>query len=217
MGSGIHEFNFDDGDHAKWVREADGSIRYWCNSHWLFRLPPDRWRQLVEAMSTAPLTTDQLPIVGEIVGWRCWRWHSGHLWSLHQAQIWAPGEANQGHVGEDKGGIYAFKTKSRALTEGVNDTRQWPIVVGSVLLWGDAIEAANGWRAGYAKVRSLDKIFVSAAAALLGHGQAEEVVVKKAGWFREAVTTTQHRLFPEQMLADLRREYLGEESGTRGD
>jgi hypothetical protein len=112
-------------------------------------------------MACEPLRHDEMPIVGEIIGYRCWSVYCGDLWALYRRHRWLPGATEQGHVGDEEGGIYAFKSLSRAVSEA-DDTEEWkvPIAVGSVALWGDAIEAADGWRAEYAKLVSLDYLFV---------------------------------------------------------
>lgn len=114
-------------------------------------------------METVSLKNDEIPIMGEIIGWRCWRYYpeDSLLWALHHRYCWLPGETQNGHVGDDSGGIYAFKTRSRAEAEARNDKWEVPIVVGSVRLWGDAIEAENGWRSEFAVIESLDFVYFS--------------------------------------------------------
>lgn len=165
MAKKVFKFPWDDNaGEAKFSRGADGKVHYHCAGRLVFTIDGKRWDEMVAALARYPIPSETLPIVGEIVGWRCWRWHNGNLWSLHREFMWEPHDVIQGYVGEDQGGIYAFKNKSRAMTEAISDSRNSPIVVGSVMLWGDAIEAQNGWRAEYAKIVSLDRLYTSEAA-----------------------------------------------------
>ncbi len=79
MGKGIYEFSFDTGSKARWVREPDGRIVYWSDDVWKFRLSPSTWAEIVKAMSQEPIRSDEIPIMGEIIGWRCWRWFGEDL------------------------------------------------------------------------------------------------------------------------------------------
>jgi hypothetical protein len=183
MAKGLVEYSWSDGKKAKWMRQPDGSVTYICDNQEVFILTKVWWDKLVKTMDVSPLRTprpraDDIPIIGEITGWRCWRVFDYDLWSLYQRHMWLPGEVHEGHLGSDEGGIYAFKTRSRALSEA-ND-RKWviPIIVGRVALWGDAIEAENGWRAEYAKIISLDDYYISPIAQVRSNPQVTSVITE---------------------------------------
>jgi len=103
-------------------------------------------------------------VAGEILGHRVWRVEHGFLKAAAMNTIWPPDEPCYGAVsyrGMDmQAGVHAFKHQQDALCQygtpynGVNDVR----VVGTVLLWGDVVEHEDGYRAEWARVRSLDYI-----------------------------------------------------------
>lgn len=118
------------------------------------------------------LTTQQI-VAGEIVGFRCWRVDQGFLRSVYQDDIWPPQQILQGREMEDwnQRGIHAWKDASskpyfkylRSYMDDSGDRGLPGMVTGSVLLWGDVVEHERGWRAEFARVRSLDWLYPDAA------------------------------------------------------
>lgn len=125
-------------------------------------------------------------IAGEIVGYRCWKIERGLLRSVYQKDIWLPGQILEGReLGDwDSRGIHAWKDKgskeyhdyirgylnqdsvvlSRHLyfIGGGNERESISrpaMVTGTVFLWGDVVEHDRGWRAEFARVRSLDWLY----------------------------------------------------------
>lgn len=122
----------------------------------------------LETDKTVPLPVEHAGMtVGEIIGHRIWRvTTSGLLQSYVQETIWPPNEPlhASGKV-EDHGilGIWAFKTHQRASQNGHEAaTSQYlsggALAIGSVYLWGDVVEHTDGYRAEWAKVRSIDYV-----------------------------------------------------------
>ena len=102
------------------------------------------------------LTDDPEVIEGEIIGWRWWGYNprSGLLQSPFQHTLWLPDKpmyAGSRDATTRLGpGIYAFKHREQAWkNRGI-------YIVGSVWLWGDMVEHENGYRAEFARVRSID-------------------------------------------------------------
>lgn len=160
MGKGVYEYTTKEGGEVRWVREHNGGVRYFLNDTWKAYISPKSWKELVSAMETRPLQHDGLPIVGEVTGYRCWRVFGDELWSLYKRYQWLPGQTEIGHVGDHDGGIYAFKSPSRAIAEADNDEWDDVIAVGSVAMWGDAVEATDGWRTEYARLVSIERVYV---------------------------------------------------------
>jgi hypothetical protein len=129
-------------------------------------------------------------IAGEIVGYRCWRIENGLLRSVYQTDVWQPREILAGReLGDwDQRGIHAWKDSGsneyhdyiRSYLNRENDPFSWVIigsgsaiqrghhtprpamVTGTVFLWGDVVEHQRGYRAEYARVRSLDWLYPDA-------------------------------------------------------
>ena len=93
---------------------------------------------------------------GEIIGWRIWKIKDGFLGSYSASYTWVPGMPAEGIPGDhDSGGIWAFKGPARAL----HKLPELPDgAMGSVELYGDIVEHADGYRAQYAMVRSIDQV-----------------------------------------------------------
>lgn len=132
-----------------------------------------------------PLKRDGV-IAGEIVGFRCWKIDRGLLRSVYQKDVWHPGQVLAGReLGDwDQRGIHAWKDAGskqyhdyiraylndqsdpfrRFIVWGgqtdiqVEDARP-AMVTGTVFLWGDVVEHERGWRAEFARVRSLDWLY----------------------------------------------------------
>lgn len=125
-------------------------------------------------------------VAGEIVGYRCWRIERGTLRSVYQSDMWKPGEILEGReLGDwDSRGIHAWKDPAskqyheyiRSYLNSADDPFMWAflngdrkrderrpaMVTGTVFLWGDVVEHERGYRAEYARVRSLDWLYPDA-------------------------------------------------------
>lgn len=145
-------------------------------------LTPSSWNSIY--VEHPPLKRDGI-VAGEIVGFRCWRVDQGFLRSVYQGDIWPPQQILQGReLGDwNQRGIHAWKDATskqyfeylRSYMDRRDDggafgrtlldlTDKCPaMVTGSVLLWGDVVEHERGWRAEFARVRSLDWLYPDAA------------------------------------------------------
>jgi len=93
--------------------------------------------------------------VGEIIGYRIWRVDNGYLKSFSYPISWMPGHPISGKPGDhDSAGIWAFKDPHRALHKMLETPDS---VMGSVYLWGEIVEHADGYRAEFAEVRSIEE------------------------------------------------------------
>lgn len=130
-------------------------------------------------------------VAGEIIGYRCWRIVRGdpraligRLRSVYQSDVWNPGEVLQGReLGDwDSRGIHAWRDSGSreynayirsylryepfqfAFNNGdrERDELRPAMVTGTVFLWGDVVEHERGWRAEFARVRSLDWLYPDA-------------------------------------------------------
>lgn len=127
-------------------------------------------------------------VAGEIVGFRCWRVEHGLLRSVYQGDHWHPGQVLQGReLGDwDSRGIHAWKDPAskeyhdyiRGYLNNCDPVMIWApfgvdinrptekrpaMVTGTAYLWGDVVEHERGWRAEFARVRSLDWLYPDAA------------------------------------------------------
>jgi hypothetical protein len=131
--------------------------------------------------------------VGELVGWRIWGLANGYLKSYSADYAWLPGHPAQGEITDHgHGGIWAFKDPHKAHAKA----KEGLYVTGSVWLWGEVIEHADGYRGEYAAIRSLDAITVPDPA-----GAVEwpwERMSRQRAARREA----------QEMLTELRERYL---------
>lgn len=120
-------------------------------------------------------------IAGEITAYRCWRIENGWLRSVYQSDVWKPGCPLEGReLGDwDSRGIHAWKDAGsrhyreyirgylnaerdwmwRAFMGRERDDNQPAMVTGTVFLWGDVVEHERGYRAEFARVRSLDWLY----------------------------------------------------------
>lgn len=98
--------------------------------------------------------------LGEITGWRSWRVRDDFLMSLHVEEMWPPGHAMtgkpEGNGASNLPGIYAWKESRHALKHMLDTPTAGIMVCGSVELWGDIIEHQTGYRASFAKPKTLD-------------------------------------------------------------
>lgn len=110
-------------------------------------------------------------VAGEIVAYRCWCWRGGYITSVAMPDVWKPGETLVGRGLEDWGkrGVHAWKELSREYFDYIRGAAV-TIVGGTVYLWGDVVEHELGYRAEYARIRSLD--WVRADVTTFGREQA---------------------------------------------
>lgn len=145
-------------------------------------MPPGGMVWMGESAPKPPLRRDAI-IAGEIIGYRCWRIENGLLRSVYQPDIWLPRTALEGReLGDwDSRGIHAWKAASSEqyhdyIRSYLNSEKDYfsnmvifgrshmPIdkpamLTGTVFLWGDVVEHERGYRAEYARVRSLDWLY----------------------------------------------------------
>ena len=100
---------------------------------------------------------------GEIIAWRAWSIYWGvdgaRLKSMTVSSIWEPDRTMAG-CPADGYGIHAYKDQNGPLTDGyVVPGLSLASVIGRVALWGDIIEHTDGYRAQFAAVHSLDRIY----------------------------------------------------------
>ena len=146
------------------------------------------WLGEDRARPKPPLRRDGV-VAGEIVGYRCWRVENGLLRSVYQTDVWNPGHVLEGReLGDwDSRGIHAWKDSgSKEYHDYIRSYLNrdggisWTVVggmiqlddherigkpamaTGTAFLWGDVVEHQRGWRAEYARVRSLDWLYPDA-------------------------------------------------------
>lgn len=103
------------------------------------------------------LKLDHDIVAGEIIAWRCWRIADGWLRSVYMDTFWGCNEVMEGNVDTD--GVHAWKKMGDAIEYGVMGGvhgGSMKIVIGTVALWGEVIEHEIGYRAQFAKIKSLD-------------------------------------------------------------
>lgn len=143
------------------------------------------WVNEYKPASKPPLRRDSI-IAGEIIGYRCWRIENGLLRSVYQTDFWHPNQILEGReLGDwDSRGIHAWKGAAtveyhdyiRGYLNSADDSytqmqnmimfgrshmpqNKPAMLTGSVFLWGDVVEHERGYRAEYARVRSLDWLY----------------------------------------------------------
>lgn len=144
------------------------------------------WTSTRVELERPPLKRDGI-VAGEIVGYRCWRIERGLLRSVYQPDVWQPDEVLVGReLGDwDSRGIHAWKDAGSKqyhdyirgylnadttfrhfityLGKDVEEPDPRPaMVTGTVFLWGDVVEHERGYRAEFARVRSLDWLYPDA-------------------------------------------------------
>lgn len=98
--------------------------------------------------------------VGEFIGWRMWQIKGDYLQSYSAQHIWPPHSVMKEDNLTDHGseGIWSFKEKSRAL----HKMMEYPgTAYGSIKMWGDVIEYTEGYRAQFAKIISIDDVYLT--------------------------------------------------------
>lgn len=149
-------------------------------------LPVATWRMLTHEVALKPPLKREGIIPGEIIGYRCWRIEDGLLRSVYQTDVWAPRAVLEGReLGDwDSRGIHAWKDPAskhyhdyiRSYLNPNDDPFYSMILLGSskarndrpamatgtVFLWGDVVEHERGYRAEFARVRSLDWLYPDA-------------------------------------------------------
>lgn len=113
---------------------------------------------------------------GEVIAWRCWRLSGGRLRSVWRESIWEPDTPMTGDVGTRQGGVHGWKCLDEAarycdihlnheiaLIAAYRTTMRYtaplPVfIIGTVALWGEIIEHEFGYRAEFAKIKSLDTV-----------------------------------------------------------
>lgn len=117
-------------------------------------------------------------VAGEIIGYRCWRIQEGILRSVYQSDFWFPNQPLEGReLGDwDSRGIHAWKDaaskeyhnyirsylnspENDLLTRARHGYDRLAMVTGTVYLWGDVVEHERGYRAEFARIRSLDWLY----------------------------------------------------------
>ena len=126
--------------------------------------------------------------VGELIGYRLWWIIEGALCSLAHRRLWKPGETISGDINTTVrpnskilGGVYAFVSpdkreadmasmrervacNARMAELGISfamlgvDCEAFTFVAGTICMWGEVVEHEHGYRAQFAKVRSLDDL-----------------------------------------------------------
>jgi hypothetical protein len=93
---------------------------------------------------------------GEVKAYRCWDLHGdGFLHScVYSDYIWKPGEIAEGDPSKPHEGVYAFKSVLLLNNYG---SIEKGTVTGTVDLWGEVYEHADGYRAQYAAISSIDE------------------------------------------------------------
>jgi hypothetical protein len=103
--------------------------------------------------------------VGELIGWRIWKVRPTDrlLESYSAERIWLPGEPMEGQPDDHGGaGVWAFKEAYRAAVK----SQECFSALGTVWLWGNVIEHAEGYRAEFAEIRSIDHVACNSTAHL---------------------------------------------------
>jgi hypothetical protein len=155
-------------------------------------LPVTTWRGIpvyIEDEKPKPPLQRAFAAPGEIIGYRCWRIENGLLRSVYQPDFWHPGKPLEGReLGDwDSRGIHAWKDAGgrhylEYIRSYLNQDNMYiklmfdsningrpAMITGTVFLWGDVVEHERGWRAEYARVRSLDWLYPDAD--MMGHEQ----------------------------------------------
>ncbi len=106
----------------------------------------------------APEFEDAGISTGEVTGFRAWLLHDdGLLHSMYMHDFaWAPGIPVEGGVTPTHHGVHAFKTRESVVAYASDYGSEWPVVFGTVELWGTVYEHERGYRASHAAVASIE-------------------------------------------------------------
>ena len=97
--------------------------------------------------------------VGELIGYRAWLWKAPYLHSITQSEYkWDYDQPAGGDSLSSSGGIYSFADMKTLKAELKLDCGIG-YVYGSIYIWGEVITHETGYRAQYARIRSLDGIW----------------------------------------------------------
>lgn len=124
------------------------------------------WARTFGTFRNTSLFADAGIRAGEIIGYRAWRLYdpefafSKLLVSAVQEYYWHPHETPPAvNFAEAWGGFYAFKTMDRIKEEMRGwGNKYFPMVLGSVYMWGTVYEHSQGYRSEYAYPRSFDLV-----------------------------------------------------------
>lgn len=114
---------------------------------------------------------------GEIIGHRFWRiHHEVELESIATNYIWKPDTIIEGDIERNygfsgiKGGIYSFRKDSLELAKNIKNFDRESVVMlcqhigiayGTISMWGEVVEHESGYRAQFARVKSIEKVWAS--------------------------------------------------------
>lgn len=92
-------------------------------------------------------------IAGEITAWRVWLVEGGlTLRSVAMYNLWLPGIPMRGDPSRYREGVYSYKTKEELFRHyGVHKI----VAYGEVEIWGDVVEHRLGYRAEFARIKSI--------------------------------------------------------------
>lgn len=124
--------------------------------------------------------------IGEVTATRCWRLIEDRLHSTYKTEyIWEPDSPMIGDV-RDEYGVHAFKEITYVI-EYAHEITHWDwmwsldaaglefeeaapaptIVIGTVSLWGEIVEHDKGYRAEFARIKTLDSVVGGGEHAIL--------------------------------------------------
>lgn len=136
------------------------------------------WPFAADRSDDYPSTSEGIR-AGEVIGWRAWKLPTFTddpiLASVTAWKVWQPDEPMQGDV--KYWGVHAFKDRETALAEF---GRLPGCVIGSVEMWGEIVEHEHGWRAEFARVKSLD-VFVDKRVLAKWTDEEIEEIARKMG------------------------------------
>jgi hypothetical protein len=108
------------------------------------------------------IKSDIIPEVGEIIGWRVWRFKYARLYSVYMPYEWPIDSPACGDPTRFDEGIHAFNSKILALNYAhklnFRDRNINTIVLGSVRLFGLVEEHSIGYRAEYARIHEIHRV-----------------------------------------------------------
>ena len=110
-------------------------------------------------------------VTGELIGHRLWYWdlRLDQLRSITMNCTWKPHEPMTGDISlplplyGTRAGVFSFQNQQALESKMIQPhrpwftERPWPVLVGTVWLWGRIAVHENGYRASFAAVRSIDR------------------------------------------------------------